>query len=385
MGICTQGKDKELDIEEKNDSVDTFSSHEEDYFNIETERKLQRAESVAKHKTKATAMDNTNNKNKNNKFLNISSKNPPKKQIPTPSKFQTKSQDLISPTHERAESVHVYEKTQVSLLEEYAEENKEGNSASVSSYSSYSGSYTSKSKSKSVGTSRDTNNIFRGGTWGIDNKSNSDLDIYKIEDLNNSVGNKLPDNKLSDSKLSDNKLPIPTITPPTPENENIYCNFVSKKTMQKADNLLHKRDEAAKVEGSHISSFQHSRIAIDSIKYLGLIDSGHKPVKQKNDKDVGRADGGQTKSPNTIKKIEFNQMQKITHLDILEREQFYDSEEDYGLKDALDKEVNIKAILFLVSNMQTRCSLLFEQFDSEINRIKKRLKKVMHLVNEILA
>ena len=74
---------------------------------------------------------------------------------------------------------------------------------------------------------------------------------------------------------------------------------------------------------------------------------------------------------------------KLDQYAILREEQDYNSEEEYGLEDAMKKEREtlIKRVIFLENGVED----IIEHFDRQIWRVKKRIKKVIHIVNEILA
>ena len=98
-------------------------------------------------------------------------------------------------------------------------------------------------------------------------------------------------------------------------------------------------------------------------------------------------------SPNTLSKKEstmefstfIHKNKKINKFGIMGAELFYNSEEEFGADDAIMQEHLHGTLLNRVEGIEDGVIKALQKFESEIIRIKRRLKKVVHIVNIILA
>ena len=63
----------------------------------------------------------------------------------------------------------------------------------------------------------------------------------------------------------------------------------------------------------------------------------------------------------------------------------YNSEEEYGIEDAIEQKYISGTLYNRVEGIENRLKIGINNFEEEISRIKKRLMKAVHVVNEILA
>ena len=173
------------------------------------------------------------------------------------------------------------------------------------------------------------------------------------------------------------------------------------KTLSRAQKMVTKRKQTSAHGDTYINSLRKNITAVNSLKYLGEISLKAKVdnsksqnyLQKRNQKRDSILDNYLKLHPSrNINSIlvtsqdinSFKQRQRITHLDLLEKEQYYDSEAEFGEEDALQKEITLSNVLRGAHNIEQLCANSLLNFENEILRLKKRLKKIIHIVNEIL-
>ena len=99
-----------------------------------------------------------------------------------------------------------------------------------------------------------------------------------------------------------------------------------------------------------------------------------------------------TSSPPVSKKVSttdftsfINRNRKISKFEIIGQELIYNSEEEFGVDDAIMQEHIHGTLLNRVEGIEGGVIKALQKFESEIIRIKRRLKKIVHIVNILLV